>query len=262
MAEPRIQYVKTSDGVSIAYWTTGNVGRWVVLVPSLGRGGADFDRLSRALGLAGFRTLAFDPRGVGQSEASLGSITLHDLSADVALLIEQLDETPVHVVGHAFGNRVARCLAADRPDLVRTVTLLAAGGLIAPDEQVSASGARCFDLGLPVAERLEEIRCAFFAPTSDPSVWLDGWWPVAAALQTAAGRATPLDDWWTAGDAPLLVIQGLEDQIAVPANGHALKEKLGTRVRCIDLPDAGHALLPEQPQAIASEIVTFLRELD
>ena len=260
--EPQVQYAKTSDGVNIAYWTMGEAGRWVVLVPSLGRGGADFDQLGQVLRAAGFRVLAFDPRGVGESRASLDDLTLHDLSADVALLIEQLDETPVHVVGHAYGNRVARCLAADRPDLVRTVTLLAAGGLIPPDDQVSASGARCFQLGLPEVERLEDIRLAFFAAKSDPSVWLDGWWPAAAAAQVAAGRATLLDDWWTAGKAPLLVIQGIDDRLAIPANGHALKEQLGTRVRVVDLPDAGHALLPEQPEAIASEIVTFLKELD
>lgn len=260
--EPRIQYAKTSDGVSIAYWTMGEAGPWVVLVPSLGRGGADFDQLGQALGHAGFRVLAFDPRGVGESRASLDDLTLHDLSADVALLIEQLDEASVHVVGHAYGNRVARSLAADRPDLVRTVTLLAAGGLIAPDDEVSASGARCFQLGLLDVERLEDIRSAFFGPNSDPSVWLDGWWPSAAAAQTAAGRATPLDDWWTAGQAPLLVIQGLHDRLAIPANGHALKEQLGARVRVVDLPDAGHALLPEQPEAIAGEMVAFLREND
>jgi pimeloyl-ACP methyl ester carboxylesterase len=33
-------------------------------------------------------------------------------------------------VGHAFGSRVARCLAADRPELVRRVVLPAAGGLV------------------------------------------------------------------------------------------------------------------------------------
>jgi pimeloyl-ACP methyl ester carboxylesterase len=38
----------------------------------------------------------------------------------------------VHLVGHAFCNRIARCLAVDQPPLVRSVTLLAAGGLIGP----------------------------------------------------------------------------------------------------------------------------------
>ena len=258
--ELRIQYAKTEDGGSIAYWTLGEAGRWVVLVPSLGRGGRDFDDLGLALAEAGFRVLAFDPRGVGESSPPPADGTLHDVAADVAVLIDTLDDSPVHVVGHAFGNRVARCLASDRPDFVQTVTLLAAGGLVAPEDEMWAALARCYQLELPEQERLEDIRTAFFAPASDPSVWLGGWWPSAAAAQSAAVRATPLDDWWAAGEAPLLVIQGLDDRIALPANGHTLKKQLGVRVRVVDLPDAGHALLPEQPAAIASEIVAFLKE--
>jgi pimeloyl-ACP methyl ester carboxylesterase len=48
--------------------------------------------------------------------------------------------------------------------------------------------------------------------------------------------------------------------MAPPANGHALKETLGDRVQLIDLADAGHALLPEQPEAIAEAIIAFLRQ--
>ena len=58
---------------------------------------------------------------------------MHDLAADVAGVLEAVDcGAAAHLVGHAFGNRVARCLAVDRPSLVRSVTLLAAGGLIGP----------------------------------------------------------------------------------------------------------------------------------
>jgi pimeloyl-ACP methyl ester carboxylesterase len=69
-------------------------------------------------------------RGIGESRGSLGDTSLHDLAVDVAEFLEAMDCGPAHLVGHAFGNRVARCLAVDRPSLVRSVTLLAAGGLI------------------------------------------------------------------------------------------------------------------------------------
>ena len=57
---------------------------------------------------------------------------------------------------------------------------------------------------------------------------------------------------------PLLVIQGLDDVAAPPANGHALREQLGERVRVVDLPDAGHFLLLEQPEAVARAVSQFL----
>src|SRR5438477_3312757 len=71
-------------------------------------------------------------RGVGGSCGSLDGATLHDLASDVAGVIKAIGCGPAHLVGHAFGNRIARCLAVDQPPLVRSVTLLAAGGLIAP----------------------------------------------------------------------------------------------------------------------------------
>ena len=255
--EPRIQYLKTGDGASIAYWTMGETEAWVLVIPSLGRGGRDFDELRQALVAAGYRVAAFDPRGVGSSVGPLEDFTLHAAAEDAYRLIECLGTGPVHVVGHAYGNRVARCLATDHPDVVRSVVLLAAGGLVQPEEHVWAALARCYQLDLPQEERLDAVRIAWFAPSS-AKVWREGWWPEATAAQGRGTRATPLEDWWRAGDAPLLVIQGLDDAIAPPANGHALKEQLGERVRVVDLPDAGHALLPEQPDAISKEIVAFL----
>ena len=42
---------------------------------------------------------------------------------DLAALIELLNASPAHIVGHSYGGRVALHLARDRPDLVRTLTL-------------------------------------------------------------------------------------------------------------------------------------------
>lgn len=155
---------------------------------------------------------------------------------------------------------MARCLATDRPQLVKTVILLAAGGLIAPQPEASAALEHTLTGTLSEAEWLAAIRTSgFFASTSDPMVWRQGWWPAVAVAYGAAVRATPREEWWTAGIAPLLVMQGLEDKLAVPANGRALREAFGDRVQLIELEHAGHALLPEQPEAIAKAVVTFLR---
>ena len=80
-----------------------------------------------------------------------------------------------------------------------------------------------------------------------------------AAAHLAASHATPHEEWWAAGTAPLLVVQGLDDGLALPANGRALREAFGDRVQLVELANAGHALLPEQPEAIANAVVAFLR---
>lgn len=257
--EPRIQYATARDGATIAFWHVGTSADVVLLIPSLGRSGRDFDALAGSLAAEGFRAVAVDTRGVGASSQAPPAATLHDLATDVAAVVQALACDSVHVVGHAFGNRIARCFASDYPQMVHSVTLIAAGGLTQPEPEVVPAFMKILRTDLSEQERLEALRLAFFADASDASVWLDGWWPAGAMAQTAAGRATPLEDWWGAGRAKILVLQGLEDRQAPPANGYALREKFPERVNVVDLPDAGHALLPEQPGAIAREVVSFLR---
>ena len=79
-----------------------------------------------------------------------------------------------------------------------------------------------------------------------------------AVCASACERNVPLEYWWSAGTAPLLVIQGLDDEVAPPGNGHALREQSVERVRVVDLPHAGHFLLLEQPEAVARAVSEFL----
>jgi pimeloyl-ACP methyl ester carboxylesterase len=236
----------------------GSAGPLVVLMPSLGRGAVDFDDLGARLGAAGYRAQAVNPRGVARTSALPVAESLHDYAADLSALIALSGSGPAHVIGHAFGNRVVRCLAADSPDLVRSVTLLACGGQVEPDEQARTALFRCFEPGLPDTEHMAAVRTAFFAPGNDPSVWRDGWWPAAARAESAAVRATDPATWRHAGRAPLLIVQGLQDRVAPPENGRLLKRELGGRVTLVKLDGAGHALLPEQPAAIAEAVLTFL----
>ena len=128
------------------------MGEPVVLLPSWARGAQDFEDLMVALACAGFRAVAVNPRGVDGSTGELVGITNHDLATDVAGVIEALDIAPAHIIGHAYGNRLARCLATDRPECVKTVILLAAGGLVAPQREAIAALQRTLTEDLPDAE--------------------------------------------------------------------------------------------------------------
>jgi pimeloyl-ACP methyl ester carboxylesterase len=74
----------------------------------------------------------------------------------------------------------------------------------------------------------------------------------------ATSQPTPLDEWWTGGTAPLLVIQGLDDEAAPPGNGYALRDQLGKRVKVVDIPRAGHFLVLEQPEAVLAAVTSFI----
>src|SRR5215510_8418395 len=166
---------------------------------------------------------------------------------------------PAHLVGHAFGNRIARCLAVDQPSLVRSVTLLAAGGLIVPSTPIGTHFRNATQAKMNGSDCVTVLGARWLSPASDPKVLKQvECWPAVHIAHLATSRNVPLEYWWSAGTAPLLVIQGLDDEAAPPGNGYALREQLGERVRVVDLPDAGHFLLLEQPEAVARAVSQFL----
>jgi len=231
----------------------------VVLLANAGCSTGYFDDLARVLAAGGLQAICVNMRGTGESRGSLDGITVHDLAADVAGVLEAVDCGPAHLVGHAFGNRVARCLAADRPALVRSVTLLAAGGLIAPATPLGASFRNATEVKMNGSDCVTVLGARWLSPASDPKILAQvECWPAVFIAHLATSRNVPLEYWWSAGTAPLLVIQGLDDEAAPPGNGHALRKQSGERVRVVDLPHAGHFLLLEQPEAVARVVSEFL----
>lgn len=235
-------------------------GPLIVVLPSRGRGASDYDALSESLSASGYRVLRPQPRGIGASTGPTKDLTLHDLARDIAAVIEQAKDGPAIVVGHAFGNFVVRTLAADQPALVRGVVVAAAAGKSYPEELARAVS-RSSDMSRPDAERLKDLQATFFAPGHDPSVWLGGWYTDVDHYQRSATLSTQQSDWWAAGTAPLLEIQADQDPFMVPAQRGELKQTFGDRVTVVLIKDAGHALVPEQPEAVAKAIVDWAATL-
>lgn len=235
-------------------------GETIMLIPGRGLSADSFSELARHLDKAGFRTVAVNPRGIEGSRGPLAGLTLKDYAADVAAVAEALGLRKVHVLGHAYGNRVARTLAIIRPDLVQSVILLAAGGRVGVLPEAIKALERLESPALTEKEKVEATRVIYFAPHSDPTAWVNlKPFVEASAAQLAAIQATPSASWWSGGSAPMLVVQGLDDKIAPPGNGRALLSEFGARVTLVELRDAGHALIIEKPEAIAKAIKGYLK---
>ncbi len=234
-------------------------GPLIVLVPSLGRGAADFDDLCGALAGAGYLAAALEPRGVAGT-APLDGFTMDTYADDVATAIGFLagaGRTAI-LIGHALGNRVVRLTATRYPDLVSGVVLLAAGGLVPPEPSALADLKACFDLSADPDTHLAAVGRAFFAPGNDPGPWQGGWYPRVALAQGQANAAMDPRVWWQAGSAPVLVVQPADDVVAPPANAARLAESLGERATVVTIANSGHALLPEQPRAVSGAVLDWL----
>ncbi|MBV9593481.1 MAG: alpha/beta hydrolase [Actinobacteria bacterium] len=244
-------------------------GPLIVMLPSLGRSGEDYNQVAAKLAADGFRVLRPQPRGIGQSQGPMEHLNMHALAADVAAVIDHEHKGKVVVVGHAFGNFVARQLAADRPDLVQGVVLAAASaGKVPPGSTEKPIGPEVregidcpSDASLPETKRLDCLRRIFFAPGHDASVWLGGWNDAVHHMESWAREHTPVDDYFAAGSAPILDLQAGEDPVAPRRFSNVVKSMIGDRVTVVVVPNASHALFPEQPDAVARELAAFARRV-
>jgi pimeloyl-ACP methyl ester carboxylesterase len=263
--QPRTREVIQHDNVTIEVIAEGS-GPLIVLLPSLGRDSEEFDPVAERVAAAGFRVLRPQPRGYGRSAGPMQNITLHDLARDVDAVIRHEnafghENAPAILAGHAFGHFVARMTAVDFPELVRAVILIGAAEK-QPNPEVQRSVAIATDPAQPEAERLKHLKLVFFAPGNDPRIWLTGFHANVRAAEIIARDATPQREYWSAGAAPILDLQGANDPYRRPSSSNELVQEFGARrVSVVVIPHTAHAVIVEQPRAVADAIVKFAKSL-
>lgn len=261
MAVMRIRTTIRTGPAALDVIVDGAKGRpAIAMLPSLGRDSEDFDEVAAGLAGQGFLVMRPQPRGILGSTGPLQGISLHDLAADVAAVVRELAGGRAVVAGHAYGNWIARMTAVDHPGLVRGVALVAAAEK-ARNPHLGEVVSRAGDPSLPQADRLKALREGFFAPGHDPSVWLTGWHPSVKSAQRAAAAEVKQSDWWHAGSAPILDLQAEHDPFKPPSARNELRAELGDRVSVVLIPNASHALLPEQPRAVIDALAGWMRSL-
>lgn len=125
--EPRIQYARTADGVSIAFWTLGEGpplvylagGQWSHIelwqVPACRHW---YERLAQQ------RTLVrYDVRSTGLSERDVTDYSLDALVRDVEAVVDRLGLDRFALLGAADAGPVAIAFAARRPEQVSHLVL-------------------------------------------------------------------------------------------------------------------------------------------
>lgn len=254
--------VKLADS-NIEYFSQGQ-GESIVLLPFGGLTVGYMQELSQDLADAGYRVVRINFRGSGASTGPEQNVTLHTLADDVAGVIKTLQLGKVDIAGHAFGNRVARTLAADHPELVRSVTLFAAGGKVPPAPPGERALQAIFNPASTDDDILRQMKYMVGDAAEIPKAWQaikPCRAPRAAGIQRKAMQSTPLNDWWAPpGEIKYLAVQGSHDQIAPPENGEMLKREMGARVTLVTFPNAGHLFIVTEPDKAAAVVISFLRQ--
>jgi pimeloyl-ACP methyl ester carboxylesterase len=234
---------------------------------------------------------AVDLPGFGQSpppdDADLS------VSAHMRAVVEYLElagRGPVHLFGNSLGGAVVTRLAALRPDLVRTVTLIspalpelppqrtalptallavpgvptAFGRLVRNqpvEQQTEAVLELCYgDPGLIDAERRQQLVAEYRRRTSLPYA-MDVLARSARGIVRAYTERGPQSLWRQAEQvtAPVLLVYGLRDKLV----SYRMARRAGLAFRdsrLLVLPEAGHVAMMEYPELVASQVRELLAE--
>lgn len=242
------------DGRAISYIDEGEGPATVVLIPGLGLNPAYLGTLASVLVELGFRVLRIRARRTAAAD-------LHAYAQDVVDVMDEAGIADAWIGGHGFGGAVARTVALDHLDRANGILILGALGETQPSADAAAAlqtlTALSADAEAPEALRAlvgDKVTLALAWPVYAGSRDLD-----VAAAEEAALAATPAEAWTTlAPNLPVLVIQGADDRITVPANGDAVKAAAPERTSVVSIPDGGHLVAMTHPGEVAMAIEDYL----
>jgi 2-succinyl-6-hydroxy-2,4-cyclohexadiene-1-carboxylate synthase len=224
-----------------------------------------FERLLRAR-LGDVETVAVDLPGHGDAPAPADA----DLWASAERLVGVGGIATY--VGYSMGGRVALHAAVAFPEAVQRLVLIGAtAGIDDPDERRARREAdeRLADhiVSVGMLSFIDEwLSTPLFAGlTEDTSLRADRLRNTAAGLSaslraTGTGTQTPLWDRLDGIDCPVLVIVGEHDRKFTEI-GHRLVDGLPD-AELVVVPDAGHSVHLEQPEATVAAMTAWLEQLD
>lgn len=249
-------------------------GTPIVLLPGLGVSAFTYRHQLPVLGDAGYRATAVDLKGHGFSDKPTGRGE-YSLEAMVAHVEDVLDaiagKRSIALVGQSMAGPIAMRIAATQGDRVSALVLMASVWLgWIPSARAAPFLAPAFiDRIAPLFARRWLVRALLRRVYADSrsvsEETVDEYWAPAQFPEfSRAVRALIHDFRWTApSDAALaklgertLILVGARDRVV--RRGEKLARRLvGPTVRVI--PDAGHAMNEERPEAVNTAILDFLR---
>ncbi len=217
-----------------------------------------------------FKTIVFDNRGVGRTQAPLGFYSTQQMAADTAALLEALGLDRAHVFGISLGGMIAQELALRHRPRVRRLILAAtrAGGTRSTPTPRSTIARLARATAAPSHEsnRIHAELTLSAAYLADHPEIVGKWCDWAAADpnkkrgrvgQVAAAASHDAWDRLPHLKAQTLVVTGDQDLMIPAVNSEQLADLIpGARLRT--LRGAAHDLSTERPEELSNLVRDFL----
>ncbi|MEP6729511.1 MAG: alpha/beta fold hydrolase [bacterium] len=253
----------TLGDLSVHYEQHGE-GEPVLLIHGLGSSTEDWDPQVDALARA-FTVITYDVRGHGKTAKPGGKYTVPQFSEDAAKLMRHLELGPTHVMGISMGGMIAFQLAADHPDLVRSLIIVNSGPemILRTWKERMGIVQRRMIVRMMGMRKMGEVLAARLLPSPEHgalrATFADRWarndkgaylralsalvgWSVSARLPAIA--------------CPVLVVSGDQDYTPV-----AWKQEYTSKMpdaSLVVLPDSRHMMTVERPELFHDAILPFL----
>ena len=259
------------------YYEDHGAGQPVVLIHGYPLNGHSWERQEAALLEAGYRVIAYDRRGWGQSDKPTVGHDYDTFAADLNALLEHLDLNDVVLVGFSMGTgEVTRYLGKYGSRRVSKAALLGAipPFLLKTDDNPEGVDGAVFD---GIKEAVSKDRYAYFKDFLDNFYNIDvlggkrisdqAWQGSfnVACMGSAYSSYACVDTWLTDFredlpkiDVPTLVIHGKEDRI-LPYSATAERlPDLIKDVKLVTIADGPHNIAWTHPDVVNPALLAFL----
>ena len=272
--------VGSENGAGIdIYYEDHGVGQPVVLINGYPLNGRSWERQERDLLAAGYRVIAYDRRGFGNSSRPGAGYDYDTFTADLNALFEHLSLTDINLVGFSMGTgEVTRYLGTHGSGRVRKAALLGAipPFLLKTDDNPEGVDGSVFE-GIKsaiVADRYAYFKDFFdnFYNTDQLGGTKISEQAVQASFNVAAGSSpyatyACVDTWLTDFradlpkiDVPLLVLHGTEDRILPFEHTAARLTGLVKDVRVVPVEAGPHNIGWTFPEVVNPALLEFLAD--
>lgn len=229
----------------------GNTGTPVALIHGLGGSHTWWDRNIDALATR-HRVAAIDLVGFGRNQHFFAPPSVMPPFGEMSALIARWLETfgePVHLVAHSMGGLIAIRVAAERPELLRSLTLVSAAGIpFALDPRAHLRA-----MPRPIRGTVDIIKFASadFLRAGVPSLAVAG-----ARILTADVR-----EFLGAIDIPVLLVWGDQDPVVPLRYGEEMHAAIrGSRMTVLH--GAAHVPMWECAEEFNETLLRWLDEVD
>ena len=226
---------------------------------------------------AGFRAVAFDSRGHGESVAGATGHSIDNLADDLRSVLEGIDLRDAVLVGHSMGGMAVQAFAIRHPDVLHervsglVLQSTAANNLVSDARRVREALERLARVGPDLTAVMRPRNLGFllarigFGDDPHPS-HVEATREMLAACSRdttrAAGTALlslDLTDGLPSIDVPTLVLVGTADALTPPRDSRRIADLI-PGARLVEYPGAGHMLMYERTEAVDALIMEFARE--